>query len=108
MICIWSFCIWCQFKAVLNILQFSKTDEILGSKRTLSSEVFQKSIYFLDSQEYSLRFELSRHALAYILTELWQFQDFTYFLPSWPSYLTYDLEKLETWSHDMDTYLSQV
>ena len=36
---IWSFRIWCQIKAVLNILQFTKTDEILRSYRTVSSEV---------------------------------------------------------------------
>ena len=34
------------------------------------------------------------NVLAQKLTELWQFQNLIYFLTPWPSYLTFDLEKL--------------
>ena len=46
------------------------------------------------SQEHTLHFELLIGVLAKKLTELLQFQNLTYFVTSWPSYLTYDLEKL--------------
>ena len=39
----------------------------------------------------SLHFELLFDILAKKLTELWRFQNLTYFLTSWPDYLTFDL-----------------
>ena len=39
----------------------------------------------------SLHFELLFDVLAQKLTELWRFQNLTYFLTSWPDYLTFDL-----------------
>ena len=45
---------------------------------------------------YSLHLELSIDAVAQILTKLLQFQNLTYFLTSWPTYLTFDLETLQT------------
>ena len=44
---------------------------------------------------YSLHIELLIDAVAQILTKLLQFQNLTYFLTSWPTYLTFDLETLQ-------------
>ena len=52
---------------------------------------------------YSLHFELSIDAVAQILTKLFQFQNLTYFLTSWPTYLTFDLETLQTSVLSQDT-----
>ena len=41
---------------------------------------------------YALHVELLFDVLAQILRELWLFQNLTYFLTSWPSYLTFDLK----------------
>ena len=43
---------------------------------------------------YSLHFDLLINAVAQVLTKLLQFQNLTYFLTSWPTYLTVDLETL--------------
>ena len=45
---------------------------------------------------YSLHFELLIDAVAQILMKLLQFQNLTYFLISWPTNLTFDLETLQT------------
>ena len=45
---------------------------------------------------YYLHLELLIDAVAQILTKLLQFQNLTYFLTSWPTYLTFDLETLHT------------
>ena len=42
-------------------------------------------VCYLDSQSNLLHFELLIEVLAKKLTELWQFQNLTYFLTSWPS-----------------------
>ena len=49
---------------------------------------------YQESQEHALHFELLIDVLAQKLTELCQFKNLTYFLTSWPSYLTFNLEKL--------------
>ena len=41
-------------------------------------------------------FELLVDAVAQILTKLLQFRSLTYFLTSWPTYLTFDLETQQT------------
>ena len=61
------------------------------------------SIIQQDSPCYSLHFELLIDAVAQILTKLLQFQNLTYFLTSWPTYLTFDLETLQTSVLSQDT-----
>ena len=51
-------------------------------------------VCYVNSQEQFLNFELLVDVLAQKMTELWQFQNLIYLLTSWPSYLTFDLEKL--------------
>ena len=46
-----------------------------------------------DRPWYSLHFEILFDILAQISRELWLFQNLTYFVTSWPSYLTSDLQK---------------
>ena len=53
--------------------------------------VTRSYICYLDSQSHFQHFELFINVLAKKLTELWRFQNLTYFLTSWPSYLTYIL-----------------
>ena len=57
---------------------------------------------------YCLRFDILFDALAPILTELWLFQSLTYFLISWPSYVTFDLETLLGFVLRQTTYIDQV
>ena len=65
----------------------------------LAANIFSKHVtgnwvYYVNSQEQFLNFELLIDVLAQKMTELWQFQNLIYLLTSWPSYLTFDLEKL--------------
>ena len=46
-------------------------------------------ICYLDTQSNFQHFELLIDVLAEKLTELWRFKNLTYFLTSWPNYLTY-------------------
>ena len=52
-------------------------------------------VQYQDRPCYSLHVELLFDVLAQILRELWLSQNLTYFLTSWPSYLTVDLQKLQ-------------
>ena len=65
-------------------------------------------VYNIDIQVHYLHFELLIDALAQILAELWWFQNLTYFLTSWPNYLTFDLHNKWASSDDQDTHLVQV
>ena len=56
----------------------------------------------------SLHFELLFDVLAQKLTELWRFQNLTYFLTSWPIYLTLDLHNKWVSSPYQDTCMGQV
>ena len=65
----------------------------------LAANIFSKHVTgnwvcYVNSQEQFLNFELLIDVLAQKMTELWQFQNLIYLLTSWPSYLTFDLEKL--------------
>ena len=60
----------------------------------LNRKLYRKLSLHQDRTCHSLYFEILFDVLAEILTELWLFQILTYFLTSWPSYLTFDLEKL--------------
>ena len=50
-------------------------------------------VCYINSRMHYLHFELLIDTVAQILTELWQFQNLTYFLTSWPNYLIFDLHK---------------
>ena len=56
---------------------------------------------YLDSQSNFLRFELLIDVVAQKLMELWHFQNLTYFLTSWPSYLTYILVQRTCRNHGL-------
>ena len=55
----------------------------------------------------SLHFELLFDVLAQKFTELWRFLNLTYFLTSWPNYLTFDLNNKWVSPHYQDTHLGQ-
>ena len=55
----------------------------------------------------SIHFGLLFDVLAKKLTELWRFQNLTYFLTSWPDYLTFDLYNKWVYTHYQDTHLGQ-
>ena len=56
----------------------------------------------------SLHFEFLFDVIAKKLTECWRFQNLTYFLTSWPDYLTFDLYNKWFSTHYQDTHLGQV
>ena len=79
----------------------------------LAANIFNKHVTgnwvcYVNSQEQFLNFELLIDVLAKKMTELWQFQNVIYLLTSWPSYLTFDLEKLQGSSLYMTSYVDQV
>ena len=51
----------------------------------------RNTVLHRDRPRHSLHFELFIAVLVKKLTELWICQNLTYFLTSWPSYLTFDL-----------------
>ena len=57
---------------------------------------------------HSLYFEILFNVLAQILKELWLFQNLTYILMSWPSYVTFDLQKLWGCVLTYPSYVDQV
>ena len=110
-ICIRSFNIWFQTEDIskkIKILKFSKQAICWGLCELFRQKCHRKLRCHLDSQEHYLHFELLINVLAKILTELWQFQNLTYFLISWPSYFTFDLVNKWVPSTYQDTYLVQV
>ena len=89
-----SFYIWCQIEATLKIEKFSKLTKILSRQQIFVGSVTGSWVYHLDSHSTFLHFELLIDTIALKLTELWHFQNLTYFLTSWPRYLTFDLAKV--------------
>ena len=78
-----SFHIWGQIEAVLNIQNFQ-----IGRHFELATNFFTGSytgswIYQKDSHEHFRYFELLINALAQILTEIYHFQNLTYFMTWW-------------------------
>ena len=65
-------------------------------------------VCYLDSQSNFLHFELLIDAVAKKLMELWHFQNLTYFLTSWPSYLTYILIQRTCRNHGLVLACDQV
>ena len=85
MIYILSFYTWCPIETILKIAKFSKL--------TFHHKCHRKwGVLYQESQSNFLHFELLIDVLTKKLTELWYFQNLTYFLTSWPSYLTFDLK----------------
>ena len=70
--------------------------------------VTESKVCYLDSQSNFLHFELLIDAVAKKLTELWHFQNLTYFLTSWPSYLTYILVQRTCRNHGLVLACDQV
>ena len=89
----WNFQKWRNFEVQANIFVGSVTGNW---------------VRYIDSRVHYLHFELLIDAVAQILKELWQFQNLTYFLTSWPNYLTFDLDNKGVSSDDQDTHLGQV
>ena len=88
----WNFQKWRNFKVLANFFVGGVTGNWVCN---------------IDSQVHYLHFELLIDVLAQILTELWWFQNLTYFLTSWPNYLTFDLHNKWVSSDDQDTHLGQ-
>ena len=88
----WNFQKWRNFEVLANFFVGSVTGNW---------------VCYINSQVHYLHFELLIDALAQILTELWWFQNLTYFLTSWPNYLTFDLHNKWVSSDDQDTHLGQ-
>ena len=63
---------------------------------------------YLDSQSDFLHFGLLIDVVAKKLTKLWQFQNLTYFLTSWPNYLTYILVQRTCRNHGLVLACGQV
>ena len=83
---------WRNFELAANFLNKSVTDNW---------------VCYVNSQEQFLNFELLIDVPAQKLTGWWQFQNLIYFLTLWPSYLTFDLEKLQGSSLYMTSYVDQ-
>ena len=89
----WNFQKWRNFEVLANFFVGSVTGNW---------------VCYIDSQVHYLHFDPLIDAVAQILTELWYFQNLTYFLISWPNYLTFDLHNKWVSSDDQDIHLVQV
>ena len=65
-------------------------------------------LYKPDSQGHSLHFELLIEVLAKKLRELWQFQNFAYFLTWWPSDVTYLIVQVTCRNQWPSTYMDPI
>ena len=78
----------------LNLSQIFRNCHHFGVRARFKTGSCNRSwVLHQDRPCYSLHFEILFHVLAPILRELWLFQNMTYFVISWPSYLTFDLKK---------------
>ena len=78
-----SFHIWGQIAAVFNISKFSKRPPFSGRDKLFTGCYSGNWIYQQYSHEYFRYFELLIDAVAQILTEIYQFQNLTYFVTWW-------------------------
>ena len=79
-----SFHIWGQIEAVFNISKFSKWPPYWARDKLFFTESYTGSwIYHKDSHEHFRHFELLIDAVVQILTEIYQFQNLTYFVILW-------------------------
>ena len=97
-----SFHIWCQNEPMQNILKISKWPPFWGQSDFYAGSCTGIWVIQQDRPCYSPDFEFLIDAVTQILTTLWQFQKLSYFSSSWQTYLTFDLETLQTsvLSHD--------
>ena len=77
------FHIWGQIEAVFNISKFSKCRNFELATNFFTESYTGSWIYQKDSHEHFRHFELFIDALAQILTEIYQFQNLTYFVILW-------------------------
>ena len=63
--------------------------------------VTRRKVCYLDRQSNFLHFELLIDVVAEKMMELWHFQNLTFFLTLWPSYLTYILIQRTCRNHDL-------
>ena len=84
-----------------NFQIFSKLTKILGGANFFVISVTGSSVCYLDSQSNLLRFELLIDVVPKKLMELRYFKDLTYFVTSWPSYLTYILVQRTCRTHGL-------
>ena len=78
-----SFHIWGQIEAVLNIQNFSKWPPFRALDNLFTRSYIGSWIIQKDSHEHFWHVELLIDALAQILTEIYQFQNLTYFVILW-------------------------
>ena len=74
-----SFHIWGQIEAVFNISKFSKWPLFWARDKLFTGRWIDQK----DSHEHFRHFELLIDALAQILTDIYHFQDLTYFVTWW-------------------------
>ena len=91
-----------------NFEKNSKVTKIWGWANFFVISVKASQVCYLDSQSNFLRFEPLIDVVAQKLMELWQFQNLTYFLTSWPSYLTYILVQRTCRNHRLVLAWDQV
>ena len=78
-----SFHIWGQIEAVFNISKFSKWPPFWARQTFFTGSYTGSWIYQKDSHEHLRHFELLIDAVIQILTEIYQFQNLTYFVTWW-------------------------
>ena len=94
---------------IFKILKFSKVTKFLKVLANFFVRCVNGNwVCYIDIQVHYLHFELSVDDVAQILTALWQFQNLTYFLTSWPNYLTLDLHNKWVSSPYQYTCMGQV
>ena len=84
-----------------NLKKNSKVTKIWGRANFLVISVTGRKVCYLDSQSKFLHFELLIDVVAQKLMELWHVQNLTYFVTSWPSYLTYILVQRTCRNHGL-------
>ena len=78
-----SFHIWGQIEAVFNISKFSKWPLLWARDQLFYRKLYRKLNKQKDSHEHFRYFELLIDSLAQILTEIYHFQNLTYFVTWW-------------------------
>ena len=90
-----SFHILCRNEPISNISKFSKWPPFWGSGAFWTGSCTRSWVIYQDRLCHSLNFEILFDVLAQILTELWLFQNLTYFLIWWPNYGIFVRQKLQ-------------
>ena len=103
-----SFHICCQNDTIKNISKFSKWPPFCGQANFLTESCTGSWVLHQDRPCHSLHLEILFDVLAQILRELWLFQYFIYFLISWPSYLTFDLQNPQSFVLRQTSYFDHV